>query len=291
LRAFNVFIPRYDMVQIPVFPLPAPKRKFVHWVYADEFAENHTKDLPTRQVVNGFIPSAGVGTAFNRWILEFAGTSFARNLFSHRSLTEDYDMALRLALADAKLAFLYRPFGQEIATWAYFPQTFSAAVRQRTRWLIGICFQAWQTYGWPGGLRLQAMLYRDRKAILVNIVSGLAYAVLLYVLVFEIASWGIAGPEQIRPVVEKGSALWYIVLVDTLLMLWRFLQRYASVSRVYGRVAALMSIPRLVIGNFINFAAAIRAIGQVLSFGLRGRLIPWEKTVHVYPAAHNTVTG
>ncbi|MBP1678941.1 MAG: nrfB [Bacteroidetes bacterium] len=33
LRAFNVFIPRYDMVQIPVFPLPAPKRTFIHWVW------------------------------------------------------------------------------------------------------------------------------------------------------------------------------------------------------------------------------------------------------------------
>jgi bacteriophage N4 adsorption protein B len=291
LRAFNVFIPRYDMVQLPVFPLPVPARKCVHWVYADEFAENHTKELLARQAVSGFVPSAGVGTAFNRWILEFAGTSFARNLFSRRSLTEDYDMALRLALAGAKLAFLYRPFGQQIATWAYFPQTFQAAVRQRTRWLIGICLQTWRSYGWRGGLRLRAILVRDRKAILVNIVSGLSYAVLLYVAGLESVSRGLGGTEQIQPVVEKGSALWYIVFADTLLMLWRILQRYASVRRVYGHAAALLSIPRLAVGNVINFAAAVRAIGQALSYGLRGRRIPWEKTVHVYPAVHDPAPG
>ena len=291
LRAFNVFIPRYDMVQIPVFPLPSPRRKLVHWVYADEFAENHTKELLARQALGGFIPSAGVGTAYNRWILEFAGTSFARNLFSRRTLTEDYDMALRLALAGAKLAFLYRPFGQQIATWAYFPETFPAAVRQRTRWLTGICLQAWKSYGWRGGMRFRAALYRDRKAIAANIVSGLSYAVLLYVVGLESVSRGFGGTEQIRPVVEKGSALWYIVFADTLLMLWRMLQRYAGVRRVYGHAAAMLSIPRLVVGNIINLAAAVRAIGQAFSYGLRGRRIPWEKTDHVYPAVHDPIPG
>lgn len=291
LRAFNVFIPRYDMVQIPVFPLPAPAGDLVHWAYADEFAENHTKELPARHAVRGFVPSAGVGTAYNRWALEFAGTSFARNLFSRRSLTEDYDMALRLALADAQVAFLYRPFGQQIATWAYFPRTFSAAVRQRTRWLIGICLQSWSTYGWRGGPRLRAMLYRDRKALAANILGGIAYVVLLSVLAVELACWGYAGEGSIRPVVEYGTALWYIVLADTGLMLWRFLQRYASVSRIYGRAAGVLSIPRLAIGNIINFTAAIRAIGQVLSFGIRKRRIPWEKTVHVYPSAHVPIPG
>lgn len=291
LRAYNVFIPRYDMVQIPVFPLPASHRQVVRWVYADEFAENHTKDLPARQVISGFIPSAGVGTAYNRRVLEFAGTSFARDPFRRQSLTEDYDMALRLALGGAKLAFLYRPFGLQIATRACFPGTMSAAVRQRSRWLIGICLQAWKTYGWRGGLRMQAMLYRDRKALPVHLFNALAYAVLLYVLLYAFVSWAIPGPAGLPPVVEKGVPLWYIVIADTLLMLWRFLHRYLSVSRVYGRIAGLLSIPRLAIGNIINFAAAVRAIGQALTFGLRGRAIPWEKTAHVYPAQHDPVPG
>jgi adsorption protein B len=263
----------------------------VHWVYADEFAENHTKDLPAREAMTGFIPSAGVGTAYNRRVLEYAGTSFARNLFSRHSLTEDYDMALRLALADAKLTFLYRPFGQQIATRAYFPQTFSAAVRQRSRWLIGICLQGWKSYGWRGGPAMRAMLYRDRKAIVVNLLSALAYAALLFVLIYEAVSRGIPGQESLPPVVEKETALWYIVVVDTMLMLWRFLHRYVSVSRIYGHVAALLSLPRIVVGNVINFAAAVRAIGTALSFGLRGRTIPWEKTVHIYPVRHDPLPG
>ena len=291
LRAFNVFIPRYDMVQIPVFPLPVPHGKAVHWVYADEFAENHTKDLPAREAMTGFIPSAGVGTAYNRRVLEYAGTSFARNLFSRHSLTEDYDMALRLALADAKLVFLYRPFGQQIATRAYFPQTFSAAVRQRSRWLIGICLQGWKTYGWRGGPAMRAMLYRDRKAIVVNLISALAYGALLFVLIHEAVSRGIPGQESLPPVVEKETPLWYIVVADTMLMLWRFLHRYVSVSRIYGHGAALLSLPRIAVGNVINFAAAVRAIGTALSFGLRGRTIPWDKTVHMYPVRHEPVPG
>jgi adsorption protein B len=140
-------------------------------------------------------------------------------------------------------------------------------------------------------MRLRASLYRDRKAIAANIVSGLSYAVLLYVVGVESVCRGFGGPEQSGPVVEKGSALWYIVLADTVLMLWRMLQRYASVRRVYGHAAALLSIPRLVVGNIINLAAAVRAIGQAFSYGLRGRRIPWEKTAHVYPAVHDPVPG
>ncbi len=121
LKVFNFFIPDHDMVQLPVYPLVTPFKKIVHWTYCDEFAENHTKDLMVRQEFSGFTPSAGVGTGYNRWLIEFAGTSFAKNLFSRSSLTEDYDFALRLALGEAKLLYLYRPFGVNIATWAYFP--------------------------------------------------------------------------------------------------------------------------------------------------------------------------
>ena len=58
-----------------------------------------------------------------------------------------------------------------------------------------------------------------------------------------------------------------------------------------SNAAAMLSIPRLVVGNVINFAAAVRAMGQALSYGLRGRRIPWEKTDHVYPAVHDPVPG
>lgn len=61
---YNYLIPRKDMIQIPVFPLEVPYYYFTHWLYADEFTENHTKDIIVREAIHGHVPSAGVGTAF-----------------------------------------------------------------------------------------------------------------------------------------------------------------------------------------------------------------------------------
>jgi adsorption protein B len=273
------------MVQLPVYPLLTPHNRVVHWTYADEFAENHSKDLVARQLFSGFTPSAGVGTAYNRWLIEFAGTSFARNMFRRQSLTEDYDIALRLALAEANLLYLYRPFETNIATWAYFPQTFSTAVRQRTRWLIGICIQSWQNYGWVGSARFRLTLYRDRKALLSNIINALAYVMLTYVLLYELANWGLSHYGALRPIVGRGTLLWYLVLIDTSLMFWRFVHRYLAVSRIYGRLAGLLSIARLPVGNIINFAATVRAFRQFVSSLRSKKPIAWEKTTHQFPTS------
>jgi adsorption protein B len=285
LKCFNYFIPDFDMVQLPVYPLVTPHRKIVHWTYCDEFAENHTKDLMARQEFSGFTPSAGVGTGYNRWLIEFAGTSFAKNLFSRKSLTEDYDFALRLALGNAKLLYLYRPFGVNIATWAYFPQSFTTAVRQRTRWLIGICIQAWRNYGWIGGMKFRLTLYRDRKAVITNIVNLLAYIVLIYVILYELAVWALSDYGTLVPLVNRGTPLWYLVMIDTGLMLWRFLHRFVSVSRIYGRVAGLLAIPRLPVSNIINFTATARAITQYFKSRVTEVPLRWDKTDHTFPTA------
>jgi adsorption protein B len=283
LRVYNYFLPDYDMVQIPIYPLETPQKRVVHWTYADEFAENHTKDLMARQLFSHFIPSAGVGTAYNRYLIEFVGTSFARNMFSRKSLTEDYDIALRLALGKAKLLYLNRPFGINVSTWAFFPQTFSAAVRQRSRWLIGICLQAWRSYGWHGSFRLRLTLYRDRKAVIANIINALAYLVLVYVVLYELADWGLRAYGTLEPLVGRSTFLWYVVLTDTALMLWRFLHRFLSVSRVYGRRAAFLSIPRLPVGNIINFAATARALHQYFRANRKREEVAWDKTEHEFP--------
>jgi len=289
LKVYNYFVPDYDMVQIPIYPLETPHKRVVHWTYADEFAENHTKDLMARQLFSDFIPSAGVGTAYNRYLIEFVGTSFARNMFSRKSLTEDYDIALRLALGEAKLLYLNRPFGVNVSTWAFFPQVFSAAVRQRSRWLIGICLQSWRSYGWHGSLRLRLMLYRDRKAVITNIVNALAYIVLIYVLLYELTDWALRAYGTLEPLVKRGTVLWYIVLSDTALMLWRFLHRFLSVSRVYGRRAALLSIPRLPVGNIINFAATVRALHQFFRANRKKEQVAWDKTEHEFPTIKEAV--
>lgn len=288
LKIHNYFIPEYDMVQLPVFPLPTSLRHFVHWSYADEFAENHTKDLVARQIFSGFIPSAGVGTAYNRWLIEFVGTSYAKNIFRKASLTEDYDIALRLAMGKANLLFLYSPFGIPAATRAYFPNRFRDAVRQKSRWLTGICLQSWQNIGWVGDMKFRFTLYRDRKAIITNAINALAYIVLFYILMYELTR-ALGGYNTLPSLIQPGTALWTIVLIDTGLMVWRFIHRFITVSRIYGYVAGILSIVRLPLGNIINFVATIRGIR--LFFQARGKKtrIRWDKTTHTFPSSVEVV--
>src|SRR3954466_7247547 len=64
LRLINWFSRDFDMVQVPVLPLPTPARELTHGIYCDEFAEYQLKDIPVRQQLGGFLPSNGVGTGF-----------------------------------------------------------------------------------------------------------------------------------------------------------------------------------------------------------------------------------
>lgn len=285
LKIHNHFIPKYDMVQLPVFPLAAPGGKIVHWTYADEFAENHTKDMVTRQLYSPFIPSAGVGTGYNRWLIEFAGTSFARNIFRKSSLTEDYDIALRLAMGEARQLYLYRPFGIDVCTREYFPDRIRAAIRQKTRWLIGICLQSWWNIGWTGNLRFRFTLYRDRKAVVTNIVNALAYFVFLYVVAYEVARRGWAGDSLLPAIVSTTDPVWPVIVANTVLMFWRFFQRAQSVGKIYGWAQGLFSILRYPISNLINSYATARGIVQFSLALHQKRTIQWDKTSHAFPVS------
>jgi adsorption protein B len=283
LRIHNALIPEHDMVQMPVLPLHTSHANLVHWTYSDEFAEYHTKDLFVRQHFSGFVPSAGVGTAFNRWVVEFVGTSYAKNIFRSASLTEDYDLALRLALGKARLLFTYKPFGINCATRGYFPHTMKTAIRQKSRWVTGICLQSWKTIGWRGDARFKFVLYRDRKAILANAINFFAYVVITYLMVYEAIRYGLDSFAQLPPIVVTGTVLWYLVAIDSSLMIWRILHRVITVRRVYGFTAAGLSILRLPIANIINFTATGRALYMFTKAAFARKELTWEKTTHHFP--------
>ena len=282
LKIINYFVPDYDMVQLPVFPLEVPHHNVIEWTYADEFAENHLKDLIVRQHFAGYIPSAGVGTGYNRWLIEFIGTSFARNMFARASLTEDYDISLRLAMGKAKILFLHQPFGLKAATRAFFPETLAAAVRQKSRWLIGICLQSWRNYGWMGDWKFRFSLYRDRKAVVSNLVTMLAYLVVFLYLALVLIRWLLSSRQLLGAVITSHSLLWYIVMATTFMMISRALHRAYFVSRIYGAIAGLLSILRLPVLNFVNFFAAIRALKLYIMSERKKRPLKWEKTDHKF---------
>ncbi len=88
LLVFNYLIPRKDMIQLPVFPLAMPLRDVTHWTYADEFAAAHMRELPVREFMRGFVPSAGVGTAYTRRAFELVWLLYDGEVFPVGSLTE-----------------------------------------------------------------------------------------------------------------------------------------------------------------------------------------------------------
>lgn len=108
LKLCNYLIGRgeINMVQTPVFPLEVPLIKFTAGTYMDEFAETHTKDMYVREWIDAFVPSAGVGTAISRYAFERMDLIRHEDLFATNSLTEDYDLGVRLKEIDIHCVFV-----------------------------------------------------------------------------------------------------------------------------------------------------------------------------------------
>ena len=293
LLVYNYLLPRKDMVQIPVFPLPQPLNKVTHWTYADEFAENHTKILRVRELNDGFIPSAGVGTGFTKRAFQQLAIS-TDEIFSPNTLTEDYQLGLRMNLQGMKAAFvnIRIPPSEEnptektptewVATRALFPTDFKHAVKQKTRWNIGIILQGWANLGWRGSLGVKWDLLQDRKALISTPVNFLGYLVFIYFLLYQLVQY--YSGTTMPVLIEKGTLLYTLVLISTVFMVWRMLNRALAVDKVYGFWPAITSIPRSIWGNVINYAALNRAIYQFFVNKVRKREVAWDKTAHEFPS-------
>jgi hypothetical protein len=87
----------HAVVQLPVFAL-FPKTnwwgRIIAGTYADEFAEHHLHQLPVREYLGMFVPSAGTGFAIRRDVAERLVANGP--LFTEGALTEDYEFAYRL---------------------------------------------------------------------------------------------------------------------------------------------------------------------------------------------------
>ena len=306
LKVYNAFVPRtYDMAQLPVFALELPPWK--HWVansYIDDFAELHTKDLFVRQSIGGIVPSAGVGTAFSRQTLDHLAAANNGDPFLVGNLTEDYEVGIRVKRAGFRTGVVSvpverivrrkkrdgtfgppKPVSEIIAIRETFPKTFRHAVRQRSRWILGISFQTWEQAGWAGSWPVRYTLARDRRAPLTHLINMLGYLVLIFVLgqwLFRFTPWG--AKVYLRPLFASDAWLWKVVILDTWLLAFRAGQKFISVATIYNWRQALASIPRVVVGNLLNFSATVSAVRIYLAHKLFGRPIVWLKTAHVFPA-------
>ncbi len=284
LRWINYFAEEYDMVQIPVLALPTPLRELTHGVYCDEFAEFQMKDLRARQVLGGFIPSCGVGTGFKREALQKLAAAHSNRIFEPVCLTEDYENGFRMHRLGCPQFFVpvYRGETSFVATREYFPRRFKAAVRQRTRWMMGIALQSWQRHGWRDTSTQLYWFWRDRKGLVGNLAAPLSNVLFLYGALTWMWSrhtsvpWGLAR-------VAQNPMLRYAFFATLGLQMFHMLIRACCSARVYG-VAFALGVPvRAIWGNWINCFATVMAYYRYFSAVARGRPLVWLKTEHAYP--------
>jgi adsorption protein B len=80
---------------------------------------------------------------------------------------------------------------------------------------------------------------------------------------------------------EAGSWLETIIISNLILLGFFMLVRASCTYFAYGPLHAVLSAPRAVWGNLINFLATLRAMKQYLEARRKGiKNIPWEKTSH-----------
>lgn len=304
LKYYNYLLPRIDFIQLPVTSLERHWHELVAGTYMDEFAEWHTKDLVVRESLSKMVPSAGVGTCFSRRALEELAAETNNQPFNTDTLTEDYDIGARLAQRGMKQIFgkfqveyvtrrrAWFGLGREkvssirmpLGVREYFPNTFRTAYRQKARWTLGIGLQGWQQVGWTGSLANRYLLFRDRKGLVTSFIAILAYVLLANFFLFFLADkfgwWTVYYPSYFRP----GGWLVTLMWLNAVALLLRVVQRAYFVGHMYGWEHAVLSIPRMIVGNFINAMAAARAWRLFIVHLITGKRLAWDKTMHDFPS-------
>ena len=283
LRLVNWFSRDYQMVQIPVLALATPWRQFTHGVYCDEFAEYQQKDIPVRRRMGGFLPSNGVGTGFAREALERLAATRQGRVFDPECLTEDYENGFRLYELGCRQIFIplrvRRGAPAPVATREYFPHEVRAAVRQRSRWVAGITLQGWDRHGWRAPWRQRYWLWRDRKALVGNLLSPVSNLLFL--------CW----------VSDKGAfghlPDWLVKVCGVTLgmSLVQAGARMVCSARIYGWRFAAITPLRVWWANCVNAVATVAAIRQFAAARRDNAALLWRKTEHSYPAHASAATG
>ena len=280
LKIFDRLIDKAAIVQLPVLPLPDPDSPWIAGHYCDEFAEAHTKELVVHEAVGAAVPLAGVGCAIERNAIARLAAIEDGRPFAGDSMTEDYEMGLRIGALGLKTYFVRIParVGERgvVATRGHFPATLGDAIRQKARWLGGIALTGWDRLGWEGNLGECWMRLRDRRGPLAAFLLIAAYAAALLWIQLWLAE-ALGAPVQAR----MGPLLVTLLTINAWLLAWRVLMRAGFTASAYGIWQGLLSIPRLVVGNVIAIIAALRA----LSLHMGGGAKRWDKTRHIFPSS------
>jgi adsorption protein B len=303
LYLYNYLIDRKDLIQLPVLSLEREWHEFVAGTYLDDFSEWHCKEMVVREAMTGVVPGSGVATCYARHAIDELARLNNNMPFNTDTLTEDYEMSHRLKKIGTRQVFVRFPVRYHarrksfftrretlvdtsslIATREYFPGDFRSAYRQRARWITGVAFQGWEQMGWQGDWIHKYLYLRDRKGIFTSFVGLLAYFVAFNLLLLYVAR--LAGHDYLRFLwmSDTDGLLFLLFEMNFWLFVNRVGQRVFFVFRLNGLEQGLLSIPRMVVSNVINFFAVCRAWKLFLTYFITGKRIAWDKTQHIYPS-------
>ncbi len=272
-----------EFVQLPVLPEPQRHSRWIGSHYCEEFAEAHGKAMVVRGALAAALPAAGVGCGFARAMLGRIARQAGQGApFSVESLTEDYELGLRIKAAGGRARFL-RVRGEDrqlVATRACFPARLDHSVRQKARWVHGIALQGWDRLGWSGGAGEWWMRLRDRRGPMTAVVLFSGYVMLAVGLTLWLAgALGLARPWQLDPVLAT------LLTANLAAFGWRAAMRFVFTAREYGAAEGLRAVARIPLANVIAIMAGRRALAAYVRT-LRGARPVWDKTFHhAHPAA------
>jgi len=287
LALLDAALERADFIQLPVLPEAQRASRWIGSHYCEEFAEAHGKAMIVREALAASLPAAGVGCGFSRRMLAvLAARTGGPGPFATDSLTEDYELGLRIRALGGRSRFLRLrgEDGQLVATRACFPARIDHAVRQKARWIHGIALQGWDRLGWNGGAGERWMLLRDRRGPMTALVLFAGYLLLvLGAVLLAIRTFGARGDL---------AALWREApLLDALLaanfaaFLWRAAMRFVFTAREYGWQEGVRALARIPVTNMVAIMAGRRALAAYVA-ALFGAKPCWDKTFHhAYPTA------
>ena len=285
LRVFDHLVGRFSLVQLPVVPIPDPDSRWIAGHYLDEFAESHGKDVTVREALGAAVPSAGVACAIARNHLALLGERDAGRPFDPACFTEDYELGLRIKRngGHGALVRVRDSAGMLVATREHFPHTLGTAVRQKSRWMLGIVLDGWDRLGWAGDGADQYMLWRDRKPLFTAPLLLLAYFTMLGSLAARaaMALW----PELrvLGPIAPEGGVLAALLMLNAGMLCWRLAMRSLFTAWEHGWREGVRAVPRVIVANLVNTLATVRALRRYLDIARGRRAATWEKTAHRIP--------
>jgi adsorption protein B len=171
-----------------------------------------------------------------------------------------------------------------VATLEYFPKNLWASVRQKSRWVYGLAFDATSHLGWSGSLWDKFFFYRDRKGVVTNLLAPLSLLLLVIALLIDVRGRSLP--------VMLGLFSSTMLCVNTIAMSFRLYFKVAAFRQIYGFYGIGGILFRWPLAMLINAAAVLRAWRSFLiESGLATRPITWVKTQHELPPVFVSLAG